>query len=337
LHVWSAEVLHSFFLSFDTEDFISKNSISGLNNILELLKKHELIGLFFITGSMAEKLSDFPSTVDLLSEHQIGYHSSGHSIHPAIFEFTDVKSYEEAYQNSLIRETSHINPLTGEIEGPGGIHALQNIFSKKQIVAFRAPGYCWTPPHLDALKTLGITHDFSTNISIDPVSFRGIIFYPFTIIESSWQGGLREHSLLQRLTLKREISVLTIHPSTLVNKLDWDLIYYPKYCGAKPNPTNLVQPPARCPQDIMNKYDRFDLLLRHLAALQKLHLLKVTPELKNTAKTLYPTLIDVEKSYKLSIKWAEGFGYKPLFIYDHFIQFFNGDSLKQTISSTQLT
>jgi hypothetical protein len=329
--------LHSFFLTFDTEDFISENSVLGLHDILKLLKKHELIGLFFITGSMAEKLSNFPATINLLSEHQIGYHSSGHSIHPTLFEFTDVESYEDAYQTSLIRETAHINPFTGEIEGSGGIHALRALFPKKQIVAFRAPGYCWTPAHLEAMKTLGITHDFSTNISIDPVSFRGIIFYPFTIIESSWQGGLREHSLLQRLTLKREISVLTIHPSTLVNKLDWDLIYYPKYGDTNPNPTNLVQPPPRSSVDIMNKYDRFDLLLRHLAALEKLHLVKVTPELKNTDKTLYPKLIDVEKCYKLSIKWAEGFGYKPRFIYDHFIQFFNRDSLKQTTSSTQLT
>ncbi len=131
---------------------------------------------------MAEKLSNFPATVELLNEHQIGYHSSGHSIHPTLFEFTDVESYEEAYQTSLIRETAHINPLTGEIEGSGGIHASKALFPKKQIVAFRAPGYCWTPPHLDAMKTLGITYDFSTNISVDPISYQGITFYPFTIL-----------------------------------------------------------------------------------------------------------------------------------------------------------
>lgn len=318
--------MHSFFLTFDTEDFISENSISGLNNILDLLKKHELPGLFFITGSMAEKLSHFPSTIDLLSEHQIGYHSSGHSIHPTLFEFTDVKSYKEAYQNSLIRETSHINPLTGEIEESGGIQALQTIFPQKKIVAFRAPGYCWTPPHLDALKTLGITHDFSTNISIDPIRFRGITFYPFTILVTTWQGGIREHSLIQRLTLKREISVLTIHPSTMVNQLDWDLIYYHTYNNLKDNPTNLAQPPPRSPSEIMSNFHRFDLLLRHLTTLQKINLLKVTPELETTNKTLFPTSIDVEKCYKFSIKWAEGFGYKPHFIYEHFIRFFEVDS-----------
>jgi peptidoglycan/xylan/chitin deacetylase (PgdA/CDA1 family) len=319
--------MHSFFLTFDTEDFISKNSVPGVHNILELLKKHELLGLFFITGHMAENLSNFPAIVDLLSEHQIGYHSSSHSIHPTLFEFTDVESYEEAYQTSLIRETAHINPLTGAIESSGGIHALHALFPKKQIVAFRAPGYCWTPPHLDAMKTLGITHDFSTNISINPISFRGITFYPFTVLVANWRGGIREHSLLQRLTLKRDISVLTIHPSTMVNQLDWDLIYYHKYNNFKLNPANLVQPPARSPSDIISNYHKFDLLLRHLATLQKVHLLKVTPELETTSKTLCPTSIEVEKCYKLSIKWAEGFEYKPKFLFDHFIRFFEIDSL----------
>jgi Polysaccharide deacetylase len=317
-----ANVLHSFFLTFDTEDFISENSVSSLYHILELLKKRELIGLFFITGSMAEKLSAFPDTIELLNEHQIGYHTSSHSIHPTLFEFTDVESYEVAYQNSLIRETSHVNVFTGEIEGAGGLHALKSLFPKKQILAFRAPGYCWTPPHLDAMKTLGVTYDFSTNISLDPISYHGITFYPFTMLVTNWQGGFREHFLLQRLTLRREVSVLTIHPSTMVNQLDWDAIYYPKNSNFESNPSNLDQPPPRNPTDIISTYHRFDLLLRHLAALQKLHLLKVTPELKTTSKILPPASIDVDKCYTFSIKWAEGFGYKPRFIYNHFSRFF---------------
>jgi peptidoglycan/xylan/chitin deacetylase (PgdA/CDA1 family) len=328
--------LHSFFLTFDTEDFISENSVPGLHNILEHLKKYELPAFFFITGNMAEKLSNFPATVDLLSEHQIGYHSSSHSVHPTIFEFTDVESYEKAYQSSLIRETAHINPLTGEIEGSGGIHALQALFPRKQIVAFRAPGYCWTPPHLEALKTFGITYDFSTNISIEPISFRGITFYPFTILTNNWQGGIRLHSYLQRLTLKREISVLTIHPSTMVNQLEWDLIYYPKYNNSKLNPANLAQLPARSPAETASIYNRFDLLLRHLTTLQKFHLLKVTPELKTTNKTLCSTSIGVAKCYKMSIEWAKGFEYKPKFLYEHFTRFFEIDPLNGVTNSPHI-
>ncbi len=313
--------MKSFFLTFDTEDFISDNSIPGLHSLLELLKKHELTGLFFITGLMAEKLAHFPKTVDLLNEHQIGYHSSSHSVHPTIFEFTDVASYEEAYQASLFRETAHIDIFTGKTDGPGGINALKTVFPKKNIVAFRAPGYCWTPPHLEALRTLGITYDFSTNFSIDPVFFHGITFYPFTFITTHWQGRLGEHYRLQRMVLNRETSVLTIHPSSMVNRVDWDLIYYTKF-GNLHNPEHITQPPAKSPSEIKSNYHRFNLLLKHLATLQKLHLLNITPQLKPANKTICPNLPTISEYYKTSMKWAEMFNYKPKFIMEHFVHFF---------------
>jgi peptidoglycan/xylan/chitin deacetylase (PgdA/CDA1 family) len=318
--------MHNIFLTFDVEDFISENSIPGLHDILEYLKKFELHGLFFITGNMAEKLSNFPATVDLLNEHQIGYHSSGHSIHPTIFEFTDVESYDEAYQTSLIREVAHISPLTGAVEGYGGIKALRALFPKKQVVAFRAPGYCWSPPHLEALRTLGITYDFSTNISLKPASFRGITFYPFTIFLTNWQGGIRAHQRLQRITLQRKISVLTIHPSTMVNQSDWDRIYYPNHNNSGPNPKSLSQPSARSPSEVTSVFHKFNLLLRHLKTLQQVHLLEITPALKMTNRSLNPTLVNVTKCYEISIKWAEGFGYKPVFLHSHFARFFQDGS-----------
>jgi hypothetical protein len=271
---------------------------------------------------MAEKLSNFPKTVDLLNEHQIGYHSSSHSVHPTIFEFTDVKNYWEAYEASLIRETSHINPLTGAIEGVGGIYALQALFPEKKIDSFRAPGYCWTPPHIEALKTLGIIYDFSTNIRNEPISYRGITFYPFTILTTNWNGRISEHLHLQRLTRKREVSVLTIHPSTMVNRLEWDLIYYAKFNNCKANPPNLVRLPSRTPSEVKSIFQKFDLLLKHLGTLQKLHLLKVVSKPIPNSKILFPTINDMEKSYKLSINWAEGYGYHPKFLHSHFTQFF---------------
>lgn len=286
---------------------------------------------------MAEKLSNFPKTVDLLKEHQIGYHSSGHSIHPTIFEFTDVKSYEEAYQTSLIRETAHINPLTGATEGSGGIEALRALFSKKQITAFRAPGYCWSPPHLEALKTLGITYDFSTNISVKLIGFHGITFYPFTILPYNWQGGIREHYYLQRITLERAISVLTIHPSTMLNQLDWDLIYYHNYNSSTTNPKNLSEPPARSPAEAALIFHKFDLLLKHLKSLQKMHLLEVTPKLKTTNTSLNPSSIHTAKYYKQSIEWAEGFGYKPKYLYDHFVRFFLMNSQNRATNRPDLS
>ena len=114
-----------FFLTFDVEDFMNGKSICALDRILELLKKYNLKGLFFITGNMIEKLRFFPEILDLLNVHEIGYHSSSHSIRSNIFEYNDLEDYEEAYLESQERETSRINILTGEIEGSGGIELLR--------------------------------------------------------------------------------------------------------------------------------------------------------------------------------------------------------------------
>ncbi len=320
------KALHRLFLTFDTEDFISENSMPGLHKLLEILKKHEMTALFFITGHMAEKLRDFPSTIDLLNEHQIGYHSSSHSVHPTIFEFTDVMNYEEAYQVSIQRETSHINPLQGTIEGKGGIHALRSIFPKKQIVAFRAPGQCWSPPHMEALSTLGITFDFSTDIFATPVSYKESALYPYPIF-GHWHGKFTEYCNLL-FSMRHDTSVLTIHPSLMVNQFEWDLIFY----GS--NPDKLSQPPPLTPKEVSSQFRAFDLLLTRLGSLKKANMIEVKSTLEKPKKTLSPNRIDVEKCYLRSMRWATRHKYQPKFLHQHFEEFFELAS-KETRSNLE--
>ena len=310
--------MHKLFLTFDTEDFISENSISVLHKILESLKRYDLKGLFFITGHKAERLRDFPVIVNLLNEHQIGYHSSSHSVHPTIFEFTDIEDYEEAYRISLQRETAHINQLNGNVEGRGGIYALRDLFPKKQIIAFRAPGPCWSPPHLEALKSLGIRYDFSANISSTPVNYKDITFYPYPII-GHWQGKLSEYRILF-ISLRHETSVVSIHPSLLANRYEWDSIYW------KSNPRKLISPPARSHTETISLLRRFDLLLRQIGDLQRMHLIETTPNLKKSKKSLSTKKTDVEKCYQTSIRWAIKQNYKPKFLRQHFLRFFETNS-----------
>ena len=71
-------------LSFDVDDCINPNAIIALETILRLLNKYRVTALFFITGHMAERLSNFPKIIDLLNYHDIGFHSSSHSVRPII-------------------------------------------------------------------------------------------------------------------------------------------------------------------------------------------------------------------------------------------------------------
>lgn len=308
--------MRELFLTFDIEDTISKNSIASLRTTLIKLEKYDLKGLFFITGHMAEKLVELPDIVNMLSEHEIGYHSSSHSVNPSIFKFTDVVSYEEAFECSLQRETSHINPLTGEIEGPGGIKALSAIFPNKEINIFRAPGYCWHPAHLEALKRLGIQFDFSADISSRPVKFKGLIFYPFPILPSNWLGTGYHYRLLMRKILTHKTTVLTIHPSDYVNETFWDSIY------REANPNALTQPKPMDSQKSRALFDRFDSLLKRLKLLSATGALEVTPLLNRNQRDLIPTKLTVERCYHKSMDWATYRSYKPSHIEEHFFSFF---------------
>jgi peptidoglycan/xylan/chitin deacetylase (PgdA/CDA1 family) len=313
--------MYQLFLTFDTEDFVSNNSVSGLHKLLSLLAIHDISAIFFITGHMAEKLSHFPNVVDLLNHHQIGYHSSSHSVHPTIFEFTDIENYEEAIQVSIQRETAHINPLTGEIEGKGGIYALQSLFRGKQVVAFRAPGYCWSPPHLEALRTLGINFDFSTVISKMPFCYKGIGFYPKSMYDD-WDGAPDQYRhLFLYLRHLTDTLVLNIHPSKMVNKLDWDIIFNgnnPKTVSEPPEPHNELNE-----DEINSKFSAFNLLLTRLKILQRAGIIELTPPLVKTKKTIDPYQVDIEKCYSASMIWAFKYHkYTPKFLRSHFVSFF---------------
>jgi peptidoglycan/xylan/chitin deacetylase (PgdA/CDA1 family) len=304
-------------LTFDVEDFINPNEITATRSILEILAKHGLKGLFFITGHVAEKLAQFPDILNMLGDHEIGFHSSGHSVHPTIPEYTDVESYEQAYEISLEREASHIDPVTGHPEGEGGFRFLQKLFRSKRIRAFRAPGMSWTPPNLEALASLGIEFDFSSNITDSkPVEYKGMTFYPYTLIQK-WHGTLYDYECLVTALLKREISVLNLHPTLYVNQYEWDSIYY------EGNPSNLRRVPQRPFKESNSLFKRFDLLLKRISFLQDAKLLAIDPNLDAATANLKINKGDVERVYSWSMRWPKRrFHYFPRFVRSHFRQFF---------------
>lgn len=308
-----------FFLTFDVEDFINDKSISAIYAILELLKKYKLKGLFFITGHMIEKLRCFSEILDLLNTHEIGYHSSSHSIRPNIFEYNDVKNYEEAYLESYERETSHVNVLTGEIKGKGGIELLRDVFPKKKIEAYRAPGFCWVPSHLEAMKKMGIKYDFSTTISSTPIYYKGITFYPPPIAaDFPVQGNDTIFRTLLESFLKRRVTVMDWHPNFFTNRESWDRFFF------KSNPRKLLKAHSRSKKEMRYLFRKLELVLKRIKHLKTLNLLKVTPDLKTSKVNLDVSNLDIDKIYEDGIHWSRAFfHYKPKYLRSHFYNYFN--------------
>jgi peptidoglycan/xylan/chitin deacetylase (PgdA/CDA1 family) len=309
---------YNLFLTFDCEDFINARSTLALYRILNLLHKSRLKALFFLTGHMAEKISTFPHTLRLLEDHEIGYHSSAHSVRPTIFEYTDVEEYEQAYLLSLKRETRHINPITGDCEGEGGITFLKNLFPKKKILSFRAPGLCWSPPHLEAMKKLGIRFDFSTTLSPKPIRYKGLVFYPLPVVINDLSS--LDYWLLFRSLLRYQIAVCDIHPNSYVNLQYWDSIYFTG------NPPRLQEVQARNRKEMNDTFYHFQLFLKRIHSLKTKGIIQVTPNLnydKIETNVTDPSPSWAMDCYTNSITWAiTSFFYKPKFLYSHFTRFF---------------
>lgn len=313
--------LNQVLLTFDVEglppreDIFDNSALICLHKTLDLLENVGFKGIFFITASAAEQIRKHPDLVKRLSCHEIGYHSSSHSVRPRIVEYTDVASYEEAVAISLKRETSHIDPETGQVEGKGGMLALRETFPKSDIACFRAPFFGWSPAHLEALKKLGIRFDFSSAISEQPVSFKGIVFYPRPIsvdgIEATFVHKGPKDIFPKPVTfrlLQRKVTVLLMHPPTLIVKNP--------FAGREE---------YQIGGNVRTKLaiSVLQVLLSRIHFLRKINLVEVTSSLSQNWQLLNPEKVDVKNIYWESVKnVARLFNSNPRFVFSHFVRFF---------------
>ena len=293
-------------LTYDVEDFVNKASNKAIARVASELDKNELKAVFFITGHKAEELVKNKSLTSKLRNHSIGYHSSSHSVRPIIHEFTDLEDYSEAVEESLKRETRHINPLTGKPERTGGIHAVEKL---GEVECFRAPGYSWTPPHLDALKELGIKHDFSSKLGKEPFRFKRVNHYPFPVPKKQPRFGL---SVLTRNTI-----VLDWHPSGLVGE-SWDQNYY------QGNPLKLEKTRTFPEAVIKRNFEEHAVMLRKVKQMIENNK-AVNPDKLKDIKAGLPK-IDYAKEYERTLYWARKyFSYEPKHLKNHFRSYFAED------------
>lgn len=316
-----------FYLTFDCEDFVNPLSTRALEYTLKMLQKYNLKGIFFLTGQYCEILKNEREILDLLEKHEIGYHSTSHSVHPGIFEYTDVEDYGLASKIALERETSRINPLTGEIEDDGGLLVLRDFFPKKKIVSFRAPGFCWSPPHLEALGKLGIRFDFSTNLSPVSILYKKITFYPFPILGAEMlTSAILPLSNMKKATLARVAGksiasyplVFSMHPHQLTIAENWDCDYF----AGNPKKLRTMKTKHQCEIERITRC--FELFLRRVSFLNGKGLLEVTSTLEEGLPKSSFAEKKVMSSYRRSIIWCNtSFNYNPQFLLGHFCRYFD--------------
>lgn len=312
------------FLTFDVEDFINPVSMATLIQILGMLNDFHLKAIFFVTGHMAEELQEHPDIVNSLRKHEIGYHSSNHSVRPIIAEYTDLKSFDQAEQESYERETSHIDPVTGFVAGEGGIEAVRSLFSKKKIVIFRAPGLSWSPPHMMALTQLGIRYDFSLQIPSTHFILNKITFCPSKTIfvdefltDQTVPALIRNLRNLSNRLIKNEGLTLVIHPHKYAIHDSWDKLYF------RGNPKCLSLSEPRRIYARVKALFALQVLLFELSLLGRSGALQITPSLLIGQQGPKLTAKDVQQIYRDSLYWPQRFfGYNPRYLKEHFDLYF---------------
>ncbi|MHA1225641.1 MAG: hypothetical protein ACTSPV_02750 [Candidatus Hodarchaeales archaeon] len=316
------------------EDFINNYILKYFHKVLKLLDKYGFRGLFFINGNVVTDICRNHEINNLLSKNVIGFHSSSHSVKPMIFEYVDVPDYNDAMERTIIRENSSIDPYTGEINGIGGIQLLRESFPEKNIKSFKAPFDYFSPPHVEALRELGLTHVFSCDLYNKPFFFKGLTFYPKTYYMDGVFTKLiklndvnhyhKKHTnsislflpfLIERF--KSEFIILGIHPSHFyygIEKLKniYRRQMYPFHLRKK----------RQLSIDI--DFYLLDLFYKKLYRLQKMNLVDVEPDLFDSNMFLNPNEINIGKNYQYCISLTSNiYGYNPKYLLNHYRYFFD--------------
>ncbi|RLG21349.1 hypothetical protein DRN74_02180 [Candidatus Micrarchaeota archaeon] len=297
--------MKEIYLTFDVEDFTDpKVNNKTLQFVVEELNKLELKGIFFITAMRAKNIDK--KTAMLLKEHEIGYHSSSHSVRPIIFEFTDVEDYETAVEESLKRETHNVNIKTWKLsKNKGGIFEVMKI--KEDVKSFRAPGYSWSPPHLEALKELGIEFDFSTKMQNKAFSFKKMTHFPFPV---------KKNALFYIQAFMSDPVVVDWHPESFVKK-GWDSIF------RFGNPQSIKKANLLDVQSINRNKNTFIGFIRKIRFMLDVGLLKHSGECKKAIRKISINEKKVEREYRRASFWPmKYFNYKAKYVEAHFKNYF---------------
>jgi hypothetical protein len=327
------------FLTFDVEgpapheDVLDQRTQFILMVILRKLKRNKLRGLLFLPGSVAWAVQNNPELLQALQSHEIGYHSSTHTTRPLIFEFTDIADYNAAIAVSIEKETQLSRSSVAKNVQGKGLLAFQETFPECKIVSFRAPFMSWSPPHLEALQSLGISYDFSSSVTDRPFYYRDVMFYPPALpldgipnMVGFWgesPSNAKNRGSKLNLTLLRILrgscTVLSLHPARLVFKTRRSYL--------KKDSKNI----ERGSLDVATRLCVIELLFRQLNILQRMKLIEVTPSLKIEKETIPE--FNLRLAYNRSVYAARKlFHYNPRFLYSHFEKFFDLSDYKNGFS-----
>ncbi|RJP31338.1 MAG: hypothetical protein C4527_07750 [Candidatus Omnitrophota bacterium] len=250
---------------FDTEDYILPQADDAAKRIAEIFTARNIHATFKIVGEKARVLEERgrDDVIQALSRHDIGYHTTYHSIHPTPSEYSRDLSWHEGVQEFLRREGI-------------GLEMVESVFQRKNS-CYGQPGGSWTPQSYAILREWDIPLylDATPHVNLNnrPFYYGGIL----NVLElgdcllntSGWdENAVRkfcdQFDQAHRQLAKEGGGLISVyyHPCEFVHQQFWDGVNFAK--GANPPRSEWKLPPMKSEKEQEQAFGVLEKILDHI-------------------------------------------------------------------------
>lgn len=235
-------------LWFDTEDYVLPASDDAALWVADFLTKQKIRGTFKVVGEKARTLAarKRQDVIAALKQHEIGYHSDFHSVHPTPAMYLSNLDWDEGVEEFERREGQ-------------GWRDVERIFGQKP-TCYGQPGSSWGPQSYGALARWNMIYlDSGSHVSLDgkPCYFAGVLnLYRLThTIRADLNKPDELEKAFDRFSAARKellaegggIVSIVYHPCEWVHRKFWDGVNFAK--GTNPPREKWVLPPQKTAEE----------------------------------------------------------------------------------------
>ncbi len=246
-------------LWFDVEDYVNPESNDSLYGLLKIMDEEGIHCTAKICGKKIEMLKQYGRNdiLELLCDHDIGYHSRNHSVHPMISEYLDRYNFKEGAEEFARRESE-------------SFYQVKNVLNR-EIVTYGQPGKSWAPQVFPVLKKWGIHTYLDTHPILDmegrPFWYGGVLC--MTNMSHTMHLTPKEKEMealnteIPKLVHQEEEPVwvsIYNHPTEFATEEMWDVVNYTK----GKNPEYVKKSPLRKPEESAEYLNKTKAWIRHM-------------------------------------------------------------------------
>jgi hypothetical protein len=260
-------------LWFDTEDYLLPADDDAAKRLAEMLTARHIRATFKVVGEKARVLERRRrnDVINALKQHDIGYHSNLHSVHPAPAEYLADCGLLDGMEEFVRREGR-------------GAADVRRIFDIPSLVCYGQPGSSWAPQAIAALGQCGIANDgipcyldsgHHIGLHGRPYWYCGVLnVYDMSPNETRMDlyesAGLETGDQDFDRTASRlageggGLVSIYCHPCEWVHEKFWDAVNFSR--GANPPREDWKAPPQRPAAETDAAFARFGAYLDHMRA-----------------------------------------------------------------------